>query len=84
VRCAGALWKLSMSEDNVKTFQELELVPVLINLLKENAEGLDDLQFNVGKIQVRIFLKFKGTVARAFQPQIFFINQPHLGLWFIP
>ena len=50
---AGALWKLSMSEDNVKTFQELELVPVLINLLKENAEGLDDLQFNVGKIQVR-------------------------------
>jgi hypothetical protein len=65
VRCAGALWKLSMSEDNVKTFQELELVPVLINLLKENAEGLDDLQFNVGKIQVRIFLKFEETVSPA-------------------
>ncbi|XP_023341977.1 armadillo repeat-containing protein 4 [Eurytemora carolleeae] len=48
----GALWKLSMSEDNVKTFQELELVPVLISLLKENAEGLDDLQFNLGKIQI--------------------------------
>ena len=32
--------------------QDLELVPVLINLLKENAEGLDDLQFNLGKIQV--------------------------------
>jgi hypothetical protein len=54
-----------MSEDNVKTFQELELVPVLINLLKENAEGLDDLQFNVGKIQVRIFFKFKETVSPA-------------------
>ena len=48
----GALWKLSMSEDNVKCFQELELVPVLIGLLKDNSEGLDDLQFNQGKIQV--------------------------------
>ena len=48
----GALWKLSMSEENVKCFQELELVPVLINLLKDNSEGLDDLQFNLGKIQV--------------------------------
>ena len=42
----------SMSEDNVKCFQELELVPVLIGLLKDNSEGLDDLQFNQGKIQV--------------------------------
>ena len=48
----GALWKLSMSEENVKCFQELELVPLLISLLKDNSEGLDDLQFNLGKIQV--------------------------------
>ena len=39
----------------------MELVPVLIGLLKDNSEGLDDLQFNLGKIQVQGKKGNKGT-----------------------
>jgi hypothetical protein len=43
------------------------------------------LGLNTKKILICILKTYlKGTVARDFLPLIFFINQPHLGLWFIP
>ena len=49
----GAIWKCSTANDeNVERFQELELMHLLIQLLRDNSDALDDLQFNPQKMAV--------------------------------
>ena len=49
----GAVWKCSTyNTENVVRFQELELMQILIQLLRDNSDALDDLQFNPQKMAV--------------------------------
>ena len=42
----GAIWKCATNNTpNVERFQELELMNILIQLLRDNSDALDDLQF---------------------------------------
>jgi hypothetical protein len=34
--------------------------------------------------EILCYCTFKGTVAQDFWPLVFFMNRPHMGLWFIP
>ena len=47
----GAIWKCATNNpENVNRLKELELLPILIQLLKDNCDQLDDLQFNPQKL----------------------------------
>ena len=49
----GAIWKCATNNPpNVERFQELELMNILIQLLRDNSDALDDLQFNPQKMSV--------------------------------
>jgi hypothetical protein len=49
----GAVWKCATDNpENVDRFQELELVQLLIQLLRDNSDALDDLQFSPQKMGV--------------------------------
>ena len=49
----GAVWKCAtFNTENVARFQELELMQILIQLLRDNSDALDDLQFNPQKMAV--------------------------------
>lgn len=49
----GAIWKCATNNaPNVDRFQELELMHTLIQLLRDNSDALDDLQFNPQKMAV--------------------------------
>lgn len=41
----GAIWKLSLSSDNVAAFQKLGIIPVLVRLLSEQPEKVRDSSF---------------------------------------
>ena len=49
----GAIWKCATNNpQNVERFEELELMNILIQLLRDNSDALDDLQFNPQKMSV--------------------------------
>ena len=48
----GALWKVSLSPENVDHLEDLGIVGILIQILKLKAEHLDDLQFNYDQAEV--------------------------------
>ena len=48
----GALWKVSLSSENVDKLEDLGVVVLLICILVENSERLDDLQFNFDQAEV--------------------------------
>lgn len=48
----GALWKVSLSAENVDQLEDLGIVGLLINILAQKSEDLDDLQFNYDQAEV--------------------------------
>ncbi len=70
--------------------QQSEVDPLNASLRTNNKRKWEGLHVelprrNIGTlISVSIFwFLFKGTVARDFEPLVFFMNQPHMGPWFM-